>query len=199
MHISKALKAQSKAIQRALMAYNKAAVSFDPPRPKLTWAEIVEYSTIAKFDLLRSGARQDIHNLEWANARNREATVCHLKILRAQEEITRLNIEIKRIATWIVDEGTAFDHAIQESQGDIILNGTVHAFVAQRRRLNDDLQHKLRSIYALPGYTGACGIGEHQEGCAGEQLDETEEYLDEEDNVIVDDLFEGVVKLAGEK
>ena len=117
----------------------------------------------------------------------------------AQEKTTQLNIEIKRLATWIVDEGMAFNHAIQESEGDIILNTTVHAFVAQCRWLNYDQQHKLQCIYTLPSYMGACGLGEHQEGHAGEQLDETEEYLDEEDNVIVDDLFEGVVRLGGEE
>ena len=63
MHISKALKAWLKAIQQASMAYNKAVTSFDPPHPKLTWAEIIKYSTISKFDLLCSGAFQDIHNL----------------------------------------------------------------------------------------------------------------------------------------
>ena len=179
--------------------YNKAATSFDPPHPKLTWAEMVKYSTITEFDLLRSSAHQDIHNLEWANARNWEATVCHLKTLRAQEEITQLNIKIKRLATWIIDEGTAFDHAIQECQGNVILNATVHAFVTQCRWLNDNLQHKLRCIYALPSYTGECGIGEHQDYQPGEQLDEMEEYLDEEDNAIVDVIFEGVVRLAGEE
>ena len=123
--------------------------------------------------------------------------MCHLKTLHAQEEITQLNIEIKRLATWIVDEGTACDHAIQESQ--IILNAIVCAFMAQCRWLNDNLQHKLWCLYALPGYTGACVIGEHQEGHAREKVDETEEYLDEEDNVIVDDIFEGVVRLAGQE
>ncbi|KAF8530648.1 hypothetical protein JB92DRAFT_2694935, partial [Gautieria morchelliformis] len=77
----KALKARSKAIQRALSSYNKAALALDPPRPKLTWAQIVEYTTIAEFELLRSGAREDILNLAWADARNREAIVYHLKIL----------------------------------------------------------------------------------------------------------------------
>ena len=120
-------------------------------------------------------------------------------MLHAQEEITWLNIEIKRLATWIVDEGMAFNHAVQECQGDILLNAAVHAFVAECRWLNDGLQHTLQCIYALPGYTGACGIGEHWEDHPREQLDETEEYLDEEDNAIVDDIFEGVVRLAGEE
>ncbi|KAF8525694.1 hypothetical protein JB92DRAFT_2542029, partial [Gautieria morchelliformis] len=52
MHISKALQSRSKAIQRALKAYNDAALTLDPPRPKLTWSQIVEYTTLAEFELL---------------------------------------------------------------------------------------------------------------------------------------------------
>ncbi|KAF8580520.1 hypothetical protein K439DRAFT_1519701 [Ramaria rubella] len=55
-HISKALKARSKTIQRVLQAYNKAALTLDPPCPNLTWSQIVEYTTIAEFELLRIGA-----------------------------------------------------------------------------------------------------------------------------------------------
>ncbi|KAF8587420.1 hypothetical protein K439DRAFT_1614349 [Ramaria rubella] len=113
MHISKALKACSKAIQRALQVYNKAALMLDLPWPSLTWAQIVEYTTIAEFELLHMGAWEDIQNLEWANTRNREATICHVKILHAQEEIKQLNIEIKRLATWICNETVVLDQAIE--------------------------------------------------------------------------------------
>lgn len=103
-HISKSLTARSKAIQRALNAYNIAATKIDPPRPTLTWAHIVEYTSIAEFELLRSGLNGDIRNAEWMNQQNREATICYLKLQRAKEEIHRLNIEIKRLDTWIVNE-----------------------------------------------------------------------------------------------
>ncbi|KAF8573706.1 hypothetical protein K439DRAFT_1624875 [Ramaria rubella] len=59
-HITKALKACSKAIQQALQAYNKAALTLDPPRPSLAWAQIVEYTTITEFELLHMGAQEDI-------------------------------------------------------------------------------------------------------------------------------------------
>lgn len=74
-----------------------------------------------------------------------------------------------------MDKGTAFDHAIQDCQGDMLLNAAIHAFVAQCWQLNDDLKHTLWHIYTLPGYTGECEIGEHWEDHPGEQLAETEE------------------------
>ena len=77
------------------MAHNQAATTLDPPHPKLTWAQIVEYTTMVEFKLLWTGAHEDICNMEWADARNRQATICHLKISRANEEIIQLNIETK--------------------------------------------------------------------------------------------------------
>ena len=94
-HISKALKACSKAIQQALAIYNQAALALNPPHPKLTWSQIVEYITIVEFELLHTGAHEDIHNLEWADARNRQATTSHLKMAQATEEIQQLNIKTK--------------------------------------------------------------------------------------------------------
>ncbi|KAF8575282.1 hypothetical protein K439DRAFT_1370273, partial [Ramaria rubella] len=61
--ISKVLKSRSKVIQHALASYNMAVLTLGPPRPKLTWAQIVEYTTIAGFELLRTGAREDIWKL----------------------------------------------------------------------------------------------------------------------------------------
>ncbi|KAF8479455.1 hypothetical protein JB92DRAFT_3277834 [Gautieria morchelliformis] len=160
IQISKALKARSKAIQRALSSYNKVALALDPPRPKLTWAQIVEYTTIAEFELLWSGAREDICNLAWADARNREAIVYHLKILRAKEEIVRLNVEIRRIATWIVDENCQMDEAFQKcADKDLILANAISMSAQQQKRINARLRATLEHIFALEGYTGISDIG----------------------------------------
>ncbi|KAF8521797.1 hypothetical protein BU17DRAFT_87722 [Hysterangium stoloniferum] len=106
--IAKAIKTRSKAIQRTLNTYNNLATKMDPPCPKLTWAEIIEYNTIAEFELLQIGAWEDIQNLEWAKTQNHEATQCHLEILQAEEEIQRLNVEVICLATWIEDEIKVF-------------------------------------------------------------------------------------------
>ncbi|KAF8580833.1 hypothetical protein K439DRAFT_1355894, partial [Ramaria rubella] len=132
-HISKALKSRSKAIQQALASYNTAALTLDPPRPKLTWAQIFEYTTVAEFELLRTGAREDIQNLAWADARNQEAMICHLKMVQAEEEITRLNIEIKRLETWLVDEQKELEQAVERSVGqDPLLTTVLQSYADER-------------------------------------------------------------------
>ncbi|KAG2752758.1 hypothetical protein P692DRAFT_20723416, partial [Suillus brevipes Sb2] len=50
--ISKALQRCSDAIQNAIICYNTQAALLVPPRPKLTWKDIVEYSFLGEFDLL---------------------------------------------------------------------------------------------------------------------------------------------------
>ena len=58
-HIGNALKARSKAIRTALQNYNVAAQALVPPRPGLSWDDIVEYAFLVDFDLL-SDTRSDV-------------------------------------------------------------------------------------------------------------------------------------------
>lgn len=200
MHISKALKTRSKAIQRALADYNRAAATLDPPRSKLTWAQIVEYTMIAEFELLCSGAHNDIRNLSWADARNRQATVCHLKLLHAQEEIARLNIEIKCVATWIVHENEELDQAIAQSSTDSGITGALKAFAAYRKCVNTSLQRTLEKIYNLEGYSGEMSIGIRADvvktRAYGEDASDTMSDSLDEDNDMLDDIFDGIVRLS---
>jgi len=94
-HISKALQSRSQAIRSALERYNTAARLLPIPRRQLDWKEVVEYTFLADFDLLRD-ARQDISDRPWATLAGRLAMDLHFKIERAHEEITRLNVEIRR-------------------------------------------------------------------------------------------------------
>ena len=87
MQISKALKTRCKAIQTALKHYNLAAAALDPPCPHLEWQNVVEYGSIAEFDLLCCAAREDIRQHQWANAVNHQATIYALKLENAHAEI----------------------------------------------------------------------------------------------------------------
>ncbi|KAF8573707.1 hypothetical protein K439DRAFT_1274229, partial [Ramaria rubella] len=90
----------------------------------------------------------------WANAQNREATICHVKILHAQEEIKRLNVEIKRLATWICDETVVLDKAIDAcacSQG--LLACAITEFADERKHVNTNIQVRLNQIYSLHGFS----------------------------------------------
>lgn len=102
-HIGEALQKRSAAIRTALDRYNTAAKALQPPRPTLKWEDIMEYTLLSDFDLLRD-ARQNIREKPWSTPTGRLAMDQHFKVQRAREEIQRLNIEIKRVATHLRDE-----------------------------------------------------------------------------------------------
>ncbi|KAJ7467356.1 hypothetical protein B0H11DRAFT_2306441 [Mycena galericulata] len=102
-HIAKALQARSKAIKTAISKYNEAAEAMVPQKPTLDWEQVVEYAFLSDFDLLREG-REDIWEKPWARPAGHMAMDQHFKLLRADEEIVRLDIEIPRFVTYIADE-----------------------------------------------------------------------------------------------
>jgi hypothetical protein len=90
-------------IRTALERYDTAALALNPPCRTLQWKEVVEYTFLADFDLLQD-ARQDISQRIWATPAGQLAMDLHFKICRAKEEISHLNIEIRRVATYLCDE-----------------------------------------------------------------------------------------------
>ncbi|KAJ6609004.1 hypothetical protein B0H10DRAFT_2166451 [Mycena sp. CBHHK59/15] len=109
--ISKALNTRSEAIRRALVAYNEAGAVLMPPRPRLTFYEVIHNTSLAEFDLLRE-TRQDIRQQAWTQPAWREAGILYYGIKRAKEEIRHLNVEITRLITFLVDEHVDYYHAI---------------------------------------------------------------------------------------
>ncbi|KAJ6608349.1 hypothetical protein B0H10DRAFT_2166594 [Mycena sp. CBHHK59/15] len=103
-HMAVALESRSKAIKAALVQYNIAAAALPEPRPPLSWEEVIEYTFLADFDLLRDSNRVDPSQRPWALPAARLAMDNYFKICRAVEEIKRLNIEIRRVITHIRDE-----------------------------------------------------------------------------------------------
>jgi hypothetical protein len=153
-HISKALQSRSQAIRSALERYNTAARLLPTPRCQLDWKEVVEYAFLADFDLLRD-ARQDISNRPWATPAGRLAMDLYFKIARAHEEITRLNIEIRRVATYIRDE----DHFLQYSETNALQTNArlalqIKLHRAERGRFHNHHRRRLRDIARLDGFSG---------------------------------------------
>ncbi|KAF8169212.1 hypothetical protein K438DRAFT_1983518 [Mycena galopus ATCC 62051] len=109
--ISTALRTRAKAIQRALSVWNAAAAALNPPREQLTWAEVIDMTSLAEFDLLRQ-TRCDIRREPQTRPANREAMVLYFGLKRAKEEIRHLNVKICRLITFLFDEHVDFYHAI---------------------------------------------------------------------------------------
>jgi len=164
-HIARALQSRSQAIRSALDSYNTAARALTPPRQQLEWKEVVEYAFLADFDLLRD-ARQDISHRPWATSAGCLAMDLYYKISRAQEEIDQLDVEVRRVATYIHDEDCYLDymenkvhvsdpHIAHQIRLHWLIQGRFHSY--HHRRLSD--------IARLPGFSGTVepGISESTE------------------------------------
>jgi hypothetical protein len=162
------LQSRSSAIRTALDRYNIAALALDPPRRTLEWKEVVEYAFLADFDLLRD-ARQDISQRPWATPAGRLAMDKYFKMCRATEEIHRLNIEIRRVATYIQDEDqylrTCED---QVHRFDPSLAHQIGLHRSERARFKDHHLRELQKIAKLRGFNGTILPGESASEGVGE-------------------------------
>ncbi|KAJ7336988.1 hypothetical protein DFH08DRAFT_706012 [Mycena albidolilacea] len=106
-HIAKALQARSKAVKNAIERYNDAAAALDPPMHSVPWGQVVAYAFLADFDILRDTCAE-VQSKPPSRPAYRLAIDWYFKTLRAREEIKCLNIEIRRVVTWIRDENRFF-------------------------------------------------------------------------------------------
>lgn len=160
-HISKAIVRRSSAIRTALDKYNHLASLQTPPCPTLQYADVAGYTWLGDFDLLK-GSRHDILSEPWAMPSNREYATKHFKVLRAKEEIVRLNVETRRLHAWIDDEDQQLQSASQASLAtDPFLSRELQRRCWERSRVNDVHRLRLRAIYSLAGYSGP---GPHIQG-----------------------------------
>ncbi|KAF8173360.1 hypothetical protein K438DRAFT_1728477 [Mycena galopus ATCC 62051] len=164
-HIAKALQARSKAVKHAIDNYNAAAGLLDPPMPHLTWEQVVEYAFLADFDILRD-TRAEVQSCPWTRPAYRLAMDCYFKILRAREEIKRLNVEIPRVVTWIRDEYKVLrrkeqeleveaDKTEEQVETDRGLALQVRRYRGRRGRFDDDHMRRFWALAKEPGFTGS--------------------------------------------
>lgn len=158
-HIASALRTRSDAIKTALKKYNAAGAELRPPRESLEWEEVVEYSFLADFDLLRE-TRQDIRKKPWASPVGRSMMDQYFKLLRAKEEIIRLNVEIRRVITHLEDETEFLEaHEIDLASSDPILAHQVRLYRLERLQYKEHHIKQFKKLENLPGFTGTLTRG----------------------------------------
>ncbi|KAJ6550722.1 hypothetical protein B0H10DRAFT_2242599 [Mycena sp. CBHHK59/15] len=153
-HIAKALQARSRAVRNAITSYNQVAAAMTPPKPTLSWEEVVEYAFLADFDLLREG-REDIRGEAWAQQAERAAMDQHYKLLRAEEELVCLNVEIHRLVTYMRDEDAFLrrEEACLREEGRATLAQQVALYRMERGRSNSLHNDRLVKLSKEPGFT----------------------------------------------
>ncbi|KAJ7131095.1 hypothetical protein C8R44DRAFT_904133, partial [Mycena epipterygia] len=146
----------SQVVKTALVEYNLAAATLVVPRPALGWEQVVEYTFLADFDLLREGS-EDIREEPWAKPVGRLAMDQYFKLRRADEEIQRLNVEIPRFLTYMRDEE---DFLWREEQHIRCGNGPVLAYQIGKYRMrqgrfNDDHRDRLTHLSRFLGFSAS--------------------------------------------
>ncbi|KAG2121463.1 hypothetical protein DEU56DRAFT_746660, partial [Suillus clintonianus] len=153
--ISKAIMKCSGAIRSALDKYNKLALPQNPQRPTLQYSEVMSCVALGEFEILKC-SRHDILAKPWSKGIHHEMTNKYFKIIRAQEEITRLNVEIQRLQAWVDMEDSDIERAATELDStDTRLAAELWLLYHRQHRINDVHRNCLAHIYSLPGYTGS--------------------------------------------
>ncbi|KAJ7160860.1 hypothetical protein C8R46DRAFT_871688, partial [Mycena filopes] len=102
-HIAKALQTRLQTSRAALKRYNLAASTLSPPMPPVTWDNVMDFTFLTNFDILRDPeANAELH--PWAKPAAQQLMDTHFKILRAKERIIWLHVEIRCFVTYIRDE-----------------------------------------------------------------------------------------------
>ena len=152
--ISKAIVKRSAAIQSALEKYNKLAVKQHPPQPTLQYNEVTSYVSLGNFNLLKH-SQHDVLAKPWVSPTHREMIVKYFKLLRAREEIERLNVEIPRLHAWVDAEDLEMQKCITRLQSSAPLLAAEISAVCRWQQWVNDLHHtRLAQIYNLTHYDG---------------------------------------------
>lgn len=157
--ITKALQRHSDAIRNTINRYNTQAAALVPPRPKLAWKDIVEYSLLGEFDLLRHSCT-DIRDADWTAPAHHEATVKYFKLQWAREEIQCLDIEVHHLCTAIHDEKIKTNATIEQL---LVMNPLLAVELRRwwqaHTAINAIHLYRLNQIESQLGFSGRRGIG----------------------------------------
>lgn len=135
------------------------AAQLIPPRHPIDIAKALDYVFIGEFELLRF-SRDDIRNQPWAQPGNREAMQRYFRIKAAQDEICRLNTEIRRLVTSIADESSFIPRKIKElSDSNPYIASEIQHHWNLRQAVNQSHLTALSKLKKRHGFTGTLQPG----------------------------------------
>ena len=184
--ISKGLQRRSETIRKAIARYNVQAAALNPLRPPISWKDITQYTFLGEFDLLRH-TRDDVQERIWAKLAVCGATAKFFKLCRAKEEVTRLNVEIRRLRTAIHDEEREVLQTIANLRdSEPLLACELERLHRPRAAVNAIHIHRLHQIEKQHGLAGQRGIGTHLQVFHSDEDVVPPEAIGQESNMLAD-------------
>ncbi|KAG2121555.1 hypothetical protein BD769DRAFT_1629407 [Suillus cothurnatus] len=179
--ILNAITRRSTAIQNALERYNRLAPLQMPPHDMLKFSEVASYAWLGEFEMLKH-SRCEILDKPWVSKANREVAGKYFRIVRAHEEIHRLNIEISHLQTWVdTEDARLLEISTALTMTNTLLASEIQMRYKEHRRMNNLHRIRLQAIYNLHGYSG--DILEELRGADLIEVDEDDTLCDEADHL----------------
>ncbi|EGO23331.1 hypothetical protein SERLADRAFT_440062 [Serpula lacrymans var. lacrymans S7.9] len=150
--------------------------------------QVVLYAWLGEFELLKRSCH-DILKKPWAVPSNCELAVKYFKVIRAQEEIKCLNVEIRRLHEWVNAEDAHLLATAEGTAGDEYIALEINAMYLTRQHVNNVHRHRLQQIYNLKGFSGDIkdnNSARHNNTINSQELDNGD---DEEDEVLFEEVF----------
>ena len=119
---------------------------------------------------------------------DREVANKYFKVLHAHEEIHRLNVEVRRLDTWITHENQALKSA-EDSATDPHLAAELCRCFAEQRHMNNIHHIRISSLYNLDGYSGPGPFVPEGNVDVEIPLGSGEELVDEDDDEEEDEVL----------
>lgn len=207
VQISRHLKVRAITIRTAIKNYNNAAASLDPPREKLNINKVLSMAFLSDFDALRyTRPGNDISQKPWSKPSVRVLTDKHFELLRAKEELVRLNMEWRRVRAWISDERALFLATIDslKENGNRLQASALQSRWHRVEKGHRIAQHWLAKTRRLDGFSAYTGPGKaiNKEKGRDDVLSSTlSSYrnADDVDEFFEDDNDNGEVELSREE
>ena len=188
--IAQALQHRSTTLTRALAKYNQLAAIREPPAKKLDLAEVLNLAFLSDFELLKSShGRQDILKRPWSRPLVREAMLLWLRLLRAQEEIAQLNVEVRRVDAYLISMQAHIQQtAANTTATEPLLAKEVIESQMERLQIGIQLQAQLVNLVKRRLYQDATPLG-----CINHAVTELAQEVEpnSEDNDATSDHEEG--------
>lgn len=162
-NIAKHMQSRRATVETSITRLNTAAKALDPPRPTISAAEVLSKTFVGEIDFLRD-SRNDIRTKPWADPILKTFLEQYFRLTRAKEELKRLNVEMRRLRTWIRDDEAATKAVVESLRADHPdLSHEVHRRLSLKTLVNDRICRQLDEVESYRGFTGikGCGIGRY--------------------------------------
>ncbi|KAG8677995.1 hypothetical protein FRC09_020216, partial [Ceratobasidium sp. 395] len=155
-----ATKNRSRAIRTTVTHVNALAQELSLKQAPIVVEDVLKHQFSAQFDFLQI-CGEDVRGEKWAQQPVQDAVEARLRIRRAKEELTRVKIEARRLATFIVDEADQLTTLADrlERDGQVLSACQVRSYAKQRASLHFHNRIWLKKLLAHPNYDGDNSLG----------------------------------------